>query len=320
MKIRYSSGDDGLATVFVAELKDGSKIEFVESVQPPIPREEKWVFIVSTLKGCPVHCPICDAGSEYHGKLTVDEILAQVEYLVRRRYPDGRVPVPKLKVQFARMGDPAFNPAVLEAILELPQRLELPGFMPSISTVAPVGCDTFFKELLQIKRTHYADVPFQMQFSIHTTDWEARKKLVPIKTWSLEQMAEYGDRFFSPGSRKITLNFAPAKGFPLDPAALYPRFSPERFLIKLTPINPTGSASASGLESLIDPRDEASCREVARRFSDIGYDTILSIGELRENHIGSNCGMFIGKLEKDARKKGAHGGAPLQPSRDQKCA
>jgi 23S rRNA (adenine2503-C2)-methyltransferase len=304
MKIRYSSGDDCLATVFVAELNDGSKIEFVESVQPPIPREEKWVFIVSTLKGCPVHCPICDAGSEYHGKLSVDEIVEQVEYLVRRRYPDGRVPVPKLKVQFARMGDPAFNPAVLDAIQELPRRLDLPGFMPSISTVAPVGCDRFFEELLRIKNTNFSNAPFQMQFSIHTTDWEARKKLVPVKTWSLAQMAAYGDRFFTPGGRKITLNFAPAKGFPLDPAALYARFSPERFLIKLTPINPTGSAADSGLQSLIDPNDEEASREVARGFTEMGYETILSIGELRENTIGSNCGMFIGKLavEKSPKK------------------
>ena len=296
MKISYSSGDDNLATVFVAELNDGSKIEFVESVQPPIPREEKWVFIVSTLKGCPIHCPICDAGVEYHGKLSADEIVQQVEYLVRRRYPDGRVPVPKLKVQFARMGDPAFNPAVLEAIRELPRRLHLPGFMPSISTVAPVGCDAFFEELLQIKKEHFSTTPFQMQFSIHTTDWEARRTLVPIKTWSLEQMAAYGDRFFTPGDRKITLNFAAAKGFALDPAALYPRFSPERFLIKLTPINPTGSADDSGLQGLIDPRNQAACREVAGQFEQLGYDTILSIGELRENTIGSNCGMFIGKL------------------------
>jgi 23S rRNA (adenine2503-C2)-methyltransferase len=298
MKIRYANGDDSLAKVFVAELGDGSKIEFVESVQPPFTREEKWVFIVSTLKGCPVHCPICDAGSEYHGKLTVDEIVEQVEYLVRRRYPDGRVPVPKLKVQFARMGDPAFNPAVLDAIRELPKRLELPGLMPSISTVAPVGCDRFFDELLRLKATHYANAPFQMQFSVHTTDWEARRQLVPIRTWSLAQMAAYGDRFFTPGSRKITLNFAAAKGFALDPAALAPRFSPERFLIKLTPINPTTSAIDSGLESLIDPHDEEACRAVARRFTEIGYDTILSIGELRENHIGSNCGMFIAPATK----------------------
>ena len=302
MNVVYTSGDDDLATVFVAELSDGSKIEFVESVQPPIPREEKWVFIVSTLKGCPVHCPICDAGTEYGGKLSADEIMQQVEYMVRRRYPQGPVPVPKLKVQFARMGDPAFNPAVIDALRELPKRIQAPGLLPSISTVAPVGCDSFFEELLCAKNSHYANTPFQMQFSVHTTDWQARRELVPVKTWSMEQMAAYGDRFYTPESRKITLNFAPPRGYELDPGALYPLFSPERFLIKLTPINPTVTAEASGLESLIDPGDPDACREVAARFTELGYDTILSIGELRENHIGSNCGMYVGKVR--AREKG----------------
>ena len=40
----------------------------------------------------------------YRGKLAAGEIIAQVEYLVRRRFPDGRADVPKLKLQFARMG------------------------------------------------------------------------------------------------------------------------------------------------------------------------------------------------------------------------
>ena len=40
-----------LARVFIADLGDGRMIEFVESVQPPIPRHEKWVLIISTSAG-----------------------------------------------------------------------------------------------------------------------------------------------------------------------------------------------------------------------------------------------------------------------------
>ena len=79
LEMVYTSGNDDLARVFVARTADGSPIEFVESIQPPYRREEKWVLIVSTLKGCPVGCPICDAGGDYRGKLTAEEILAQVE-------------------------------------------------------------------------------------------------------------------------------------------------------------------------------------------------------------------------------------------------
>lgn len=293
LRILYTRGTGELARVYIAELDDGSLIEFVESVQPPLRREEKWVLIVSTLKGCPVRCPICDAGGDYRGKLSADEILAQVDHMVRGRYPDGRVPAAKFKVQFARMGDPALNDAVLTALEKLPGRFEVPGLMPCISTVAPSGRERFFEGLLAIKREHYQGGKFQMQFSVHTTDEHARRRLVPVKTWTLEQMAEYGERFHESGDRKITLNFAPARGLPLEPKHLADIFSPERFLIKLTPINPTLSAARSGLTGLINPADNATCRRVADSFRAMGYDTILSIGELDENEIGSNCGMYV---------------------------
>jgi 23S rRNA (adenine2503-C2)-methyltransferase len=293
LRIMHTVGDDELARVFVAETDDGSRIELVESIQPPHPREEKWVLIVSTLKGCPIGCPICDAGGSFRGKLTSDEILEQVDFLVRRRYPDGRVPVSKLKVQLARMGDPALNDAVLDALARLPSVLQAPGLMPCISTVAPAGRERFFGELASIKDRLYAGGRFQMQLSIHTTDDASRRRLVPARTLSLAEMAALGERFFAPGDRKVTLNFAPAVGLPLDPDALAPLFDPEVFAIKLTPINPTRAALASGLRGVVDPRDGDGCREVVRAFEARGYEVILSIGDLRENAIGSNCGMYV---------------------------
>ncbi len=296
LEIVHTTGDDELAQVFVARLQDGFSIEFVESVQPPVPREDKWVLIVSTLRGCPVGCPICDAGGSYAGKLTREEIMAQIDFLIRRRFPEGSVPIPKLKVQFARMGDPALNEAVVDVLEALPGTYELPGLMPCVSTVAPAGCDRFFDRLITVKNTLYPDGRFQMQFSLHSTDEDARRRLIPCRTWSLEQIAEYGDRFYRAGDRRITLNFAPAVGMPLEPARLVPLFSPERFIIKLTPINPTHAAAHSELISLIDPADEASNRAVAGEFEACGFETLLSIGELRENAIGSNCGMYVTQM------------------------
>lgn len=296
LNIKFSRGKENLARVYIAELADGSLIEFAESIQPPEPREKKWVLIVSTLKGCPIKCPICDAGGNYQGRLTKDEILAQVDYLVRSRFPTSDVIIPKLKIQFARMGEPAFNTAVLETMEQLSAKYPRAGIMPCISTVAPKGCESFFDRLLEIKNSLYAHGRFQMQFSIHTSDENTRRKLIPAKIWSFEEIAAYSERFFSPGDRKITLNFAPAKEVPLEPKALASFFSPERFLIKLTPINPTLSASISGFTSLVsyDTNDKNN-RQVVEKFQKAGYDVILSIGELEENVIGSNCGMFVSK-------------------------
>jgi 23S rRNA (adenine2503-C2)-methyltransferase len=115
LKIIAEYGRDDLAKVYVADMRehehdsDGNGrhlIEFVESLQPPNPREKKWVMIVSSMYGCPVKCRMCDAGGNYSGRMTADEILQQIDYMVRRRYPDGVVPSSKFKIQFARMGSP----------------------------------------------------------------------------------------------------------------------------------------------------------------------------------------------------------------------
>ena len=303
MKIAGQRGESDLATVYIAELKDGALIEFVESVQPPIPQNEKWVLIVSTLKGCPVNCPICDAGISYSGKLSFAEIIGQIDYMVRSRYSDGKVPVSKFKIQFARMGDPAFNPAVLDVLSELPFVYDAPGLLPSISTIAPRGCDNFWEKLKDVKNRLYTEGRFQMQFSIHSSSEKARHDLVPCSTWSFAEMSEWGEEFFSPGDRKISLNFAAVRGYPVDPAVIADLFSPEYFMIKLTPVNPTHSSRNHGLTGIIDPDFPETADELVSGFQNAGFDTILSIGETRENRIGSNCGMYVGHLSSSREGK-----------------
>ena len=297
MRIVGTTGKEELARVYIAELGEGEGrlIEFVEALSPPLSREEKWVLLVSTLVGCPVGCAMCDAGGGYRGRLSKEEILAQIDYLVRRRFPDGRIPVKKFKIQFARMGEPALNPAVLEVLDELPGRYDAPGLLPSLSTIAPQGADGFFEELLWIKRKHYRGGRFQLQFSIHTTDPKLRDRLIPARKWDFQQIAEYGGRFCEPreGDRKVTLNFALAKEAPLDAGVLARYFSPEKFLVKLTPLNPTHRAQESGLTSYIDPYRPEADYQVVRELRAAGFEVLVSIGEPEENRIGSNCGQYV---------------------------
>ncbi|MBN2070822.1 MAG: radical SAM protein [Candidatus Krumholzibacteriota bacterium] len=290
MKVKAKAGDEKIATVYIAETQAGSMIEFVESVQPPIPRERKWVLIISTLHGCPAGCRFCDAGRTYEGKLSAGEMLGQVDYMVRARYPDLKVPAEKFKVQFARMGEPSYNEDVLDALEKLPLVCDAPGLIPSLSTIAPAGTEKFFERLLEIKKRLYPK-NFQLQFSIHTTDSEKRDWLIPVKKQQFAQLGEYGDRFYDEGGRKITLNFALAEGMPLDPGVLLGHFHPGRYIIKMTPVNPTCQAGRNGVKSRIMP-DEKRC-DVAKPLEAAGYEVILSMGELEENQIGSNCGQYI---------------------------
>ncbi|MBU1220206.1 radical SAM protein [Myxococcota bacterium] len=292
MEVIFEHGNEEIAKVYALRMDDGSAVECVESVQPPISRDKKWVLIISTLKGCPVKCSICDAGLYYRGKLSWKEMLAQIDFMVSRRYPDRRVPAEKFKIQFARMGDPAFNDDVPLLLEKLPDLFNAPGLMPSVSTIAPASCGLWIENLKRAVHENYSPGQFQMQFSIHTTDFEKRRELIHAKTLTFSEMAIAGESIFREGDRKITLNFAAVKGYPLDGLELRKYFNPEKFLVKLTPVNPTRNMMNNGLCSLIDPDDPKSNEEIVQSLSREGWEVILSIGELEENQIGSNCGMY----------------------------
>ena len=297
MKVVKRAGNPDVAMVYIAEMTSGRKVEFVESVEPPIPRDKKWVNILSTLYGCPVRCAFCDAGLRYQGKVTTHDMLAQVDYLVNLRYPSSVIPCEKWKIQFARMGDPAFNRDVIDVLRRLPERYKAPGLFPSISTIAPQGCDRFFEDLIRVKEELYPE-RFQFQFSLHTSDPEKRRRLIPVDTWDFRQMASYAERFYSGSGRKPSLNFALMQGIEVDPASLRNWFSPELFVIKLTPLNPTCQADGNALRSLYD--DQAAWERIVEGLKSAGYEVIVSVGELEENAIGSNCGQYIQALQENS--------------------
>ena len=298
MKVLAKTGKDNLALVYIAKTDSGNLIEFVESLQPPIPREKKWVLIISTLFGCPVACRLCDAGSYYQGKLSKGDIISQIDFLVKKRYPDRKIPVEKFKIQFARLGEPSFNQNVLGVLECLPELYEAHGLLPSLSTVAPYGTDEFFRNLLEIKKKYFKH-RFQFQFSIHTTDESLRNWLIPIKKWGFQKMAEYGTKFYDDGCSKISLNFALSNGGSIDPNILLKFFDPNIFIIKVTPVNPTYQATRNNITSAILHREGA---DIVKGLRNAGYDVIVSIGESEENLIGSNCGQYITAFNRTQKK------------------
>ncbi|MFH2037355.1 MAG: radical SAM protein, partial [Candidatus Zixiibacteriota bacterium] len=160
--------------------------------------------------------------------------------------------------------------------------------------------DKFFDELIDIKDSLYGNGKFQMQFSIHSTDMKTRDDLIPVKKWSFEKIALYGDKFFKTGDKKISLNFALEKNSPIDLNILAKYFDPSKFLLKLTPVNPTITAQKNnlndGLVSLLDESNQL-LNNLKKEF-----EVIISIGELEENLIGSNCGQYIRKFIENSDK------------------
>lgn len=304
MKVVARAGNPEVAMVYVVDF-GGKFVECVEAVQPPTPRREKWVLMISTLFGCPIACQICDAGGYYEGKVSAEEMLQQIEFLISSRYPDGSVPSRQFKIQLARMGEPALNEEVLDLLEVLPARVAAPGLMPSLSTIAPHGRDRFFARLTDIKDRLYPGGQFQLQFSVHTTDQKLRDELLPVKKWDFSRIAAFGEAYYQPDDRKITLNFALADTSPVDPNVLKQYFDPEIFLIKITPLNPTYQAEEHQLVSYLQAGVEGEKDPLLNELRSAGYRVILSIGELEENEIGSNCGQYVQRHLRAERPLGA---------------
>jgi 23S rRNA (adenine2503-C2)-methyltransferase len=289
MKVVLEKGLDELAKVYVSIHRNDDRymLEFVDSLSGSDSIQDKWVIVASSQFGCPVGCLMCDTKDYYEGNPTTEELLSQIDHLIKKRFPDGSIPVKKFKVQFARMGEPALNINVVRAIDEIHHRYDAPGLMPCISTTAPSGAEEFFQELKRLNHEIFHG-NFQLQFSIHSTDEGQRDKIMPVRKWSLERIAEYGNEFFV-GGRKVSLNFALAPENELDPGKIARTFSPEVFMVKLTPVNPTEHAKINRMV-----REGLTEEEVPQigELRELGFDVVLSVGDPRENHIGSNCGQL----------------------------
>lgn len=316
-KIIKISGEPQVAEVAIAQLRDDPRflVEIVDGLAPPLSREEKWIINLSTQFGCPVGCPYCDAGLAFVGNLTATELLAQVRWSLDR-HPETADRCRKLKVHFARMGEPALNDEVLPALTGLSSLIPNHNLWACLATVAPRGREPWFEELLRIKRRLYRG-RFQLQFSIQSTDVDERKRLVPIPHWTLEEIANYGLHFFEPGDRTVVLNFALASGAAFDPHMIVKVFSPAHFAIKLTPINPTRRAASQGIETVLrstrSTELDALCQTLRRK----GFVVIESVGDGREDHIGSNCGQSVRALGQNVERsflQDKNQKTPLPPS------
>lgn len=275
--------------------------EFVDTVEPGVDKSRKWVLMISTQIGCPVGCRMCDAGTlGYGGNLTASEMLAQVRAVFAANPGLDPARHPKLKVHFARMGEPSLNIAVLEALRLLAAEVPGPGLLPSLSTVAPKSpaVQPFFEELLKIKDELFSGGRFQLQFSVHSTDPDVRRRIVPIRSWSLTELASFGARWVRPGDRKVTLNFAPGPGEELDAVEVARFFDPAAFLIKVTPINPTRAADAAGATFAWDRAPEALERSVGQ-LRGAGFDVIVSPSLPEEIAAETSCGQLWSSVLKD---------------------
>ena len=207
--------------------------------QDMLPLEEKWVITISTQHGCGIGCPYCYVRKVGNGRNAgFDDLVKQV--LTGIKLHSEVEFTKRLNIHFARMGEPTWNPNVLDAAKWFKTHLDAEYKVhPVVSTIMPRRNEwlkTFIHTWMRIKNRLYQGNA-GLQLSINSTNEQERKFLFNDQACSLEEIARIMEGCI-PAGRKITLNFAVAN-FQIDPLVLRKYFDPDDYIIKLTPMHKT---------------------------------------------------------------------------------
>ena len=269
------------------------------------PLTEKWVVTISTQYGCSMGCKFCDVPKVGPGRNAtkqdmIDEVLTALE-----EHPEVK-DTKRLNIHFARMGEPTWNPKVIEAAVEI-RRMASIHFghsvliHPVVSTMLPANnykLNDFLWDWAQRIKNDAYDGDAGLQFSINSTDDEQRKYLFSGSSLTLGQISDLADRLPKPKGRKYTLNFALADDSIIEGKVLASLFDPERWICKITPLHRTSSAEQNGIRTTGGYEAFTPYKAVEDDLKAHGFDVIVFVPSYDEDDGLITCGNAIlsGKL------------------------
>lgn len=260
---------------------------------PIMPLTEKWVVTISTQYGCSMGCEFCDVPKVGPGRnATFGDLTGQIlTALTLPGVPDW---TKRLNIHFARMGEPTWNPAVLDCGKWIADHLgDKYTPHPVVSTMMPrknQWLKTFIHTWMRIKNRVFKGNA-GLQLSINSTDETERERMFDGSALTLLDIAEVM-RGIVPVGRKITLNFAVA-GYTVDPNVLLRWFSPEWYIVKLTPMHKTSVALEHGIKTDGDYTTPEPYQEIEDRLKRAGYDVLVFIASRDEDEGRITCGNAI---------------------------
>lgn len=270
---------------------------------PCMPLSEKWVITVSTQYGCPMRCTFCDVPNiKFAGNATFGDIKAQF-YSAVRLFPSVHY-TDRLNLHFARMGEPIFNDAVfafsewfhsnkLRVQDETGLRVEV--FHPVLTTSLPRKFTRLRERIMQWCEIKNGTFNGQagLQFSINSTDAEQRAEMFAGLSLALDEMAEIAAQMPRPIGRKYCLNFALASGYKVDAAWLVSKFSPDKFMVKITPIHNNTACAKNGIETVGGYETFTPYRDAEESLKSAGFDVIVFVPSVDEEQGLVTCGNLV---------------------------
>lgn len=263
-----------------------------------MPLTEKWVVTISTQYGCSMNCKFCDVPKVGPGKnATYNDLIGQIETALSM-HPEITA-TKRLNIHFARMGEPTWNPDVLQCARDI--RKAIRPYIgrslvhPVVSTMLPKNNKNlipFLQDWIDIKNYDYRG-DAGLQFSINSTDDEQRDYLFSGNSLSLKEISEIGRLLPDPVGRKYALNFALADDTIIDAEKLAELFSPHKFMVKITPLHKTDACEDNDLKTSGGYDYFTPYKDKEQALIKAGFDVIVFVPSYDEDNGLITCGNAI---------------------------
>lgn len=269
--------------------RDIEKVEHTDM----LPLTDKWVVTISTQYGCSMGCKFCDVPKVGPGRnATYKDLVKQVLTAIYL-HPEIQS-TKRLNVHFARMGEPSWNPNVLDSAKWMKEHLD-PEYKvhPVVSTMMPKRNEwlrTFIHTWMRIKNRLY-NGNAGLQLSINSTSDAEREIMFNGNAATFPEISKIM-RGIIPNGRKITLNFAIAN-WEINPDVLLRYFDPDDYIIKLTPMHKTAAANSNGIKTQGEYTEFYPYSDHEKSLRSAGYDVLVFIASEYEDLGLITCGNAI---------------------------
>lgn len=258
---------------------------------------DKLVVTVSSQKGCFMNCDFCDCPKfGFYGNCSMADLVSEITTAIAL---SGIKHGKRLNIHFARMGEPTFNPDVINAaksiaiMLMSTNSIKFDEYHPVVSTMMPKmnrNLEYFLQDWVIAGKVYGGDDGFGLQFSINTLNEIDRNKMFRNKSLPLSEIADIVKKLPAPKKRKYTLNFAVTSNSDLNPALMDKYFDKNKCIIKITPIHETHEAVNHGYEIVKN-------FDVYEKFENplvqAGWDVIVFIPSEEEDRDRITCGNSL---------------------------
>lgn len=260
-----------------------------------VPYQKKWLVTVSTQKGCTHKCRFCSvANLPFKGNLTKDEIDWQIVNILKAS-PYVHT-CEKVKIGFARMGEPAWNvDNVLASMKTLPLLSRMMDrdfqWLPCFNSILPRQANVLEK-VIDFKESFYKG-NLHLQVSCNSTDEEQRKYLFGgADVMTIEEIISIVNK--TPISKRtVTLNFILMKGIEVSIEKLMKMgLNKEKFTVKLIPLNNTDRAEDNNLETVVNYKKYDELVSMGDEFRKVGIPVVVDAVARCENSGSLCCGQL----------------------------